>query len=85
MARIAALPRHLVSDHGTQFDCPGFKHWCRWRGIRHRMGAVGEHGSIAIIERFVRTLKESIRQFASIPLRRRAFQRELSLIVGWYN
>jgi hypothetical protein len=29
-----------------------FKSWCRSRHIRPRFGAVDEHGSIAIIERF---------------------------------
>jgi len=29
----------------------------RW-GVRHRFGAVGEHGSIAVTERVIRTLKQ---------------------------
>jgi transposase InsO family protein len=85
IARIGVVPRHLVSDCGTQFDCDDFKQWCRRRGIRHRMGAVGKQGSIAVVERFIRSLKESIRALPIVPLVRRSFCRELTLICGWYN
>src|SRR5262245_33472296 len=50
-------PKNLISDRGVQFTWDGFDPGCRSRGIRHRFGAVGKHGSIAIIERLMRTLK----------------------------
>jgi hypothetical protein len=75
----------VVTDRGVQFSCDGFKDWCRWRGIRPRFGAVGQYGSIAIIERTFRTLKECIRALAAVPLVRRSFLHELDLIVAWYN
>ena len=53
-------PKHLICDKGRQFWCSGFKCWCRRRHIRLRFGAVGQHGSIALIERFIRTLKDSL-------------------------
>jgi len=43
------------------------------------------HGGIAIVERFLRTLKEGLRQLWLIPLRREAFHREVKLFVDWYN
>src|SRR5262249_45745695 len=58
MARVGAVPKYLVTDSGTQYTCAGFRHWCRRRGIRHRRGAVGRSGSIAVVERFIRTLKD---------------------------
>lgn len=77
-------PKHLVCDKGVQFWCEGFKSWCRAKGIRPRFGAVGRYGSIAVVERFIRTLKEGLRRIV-IPLRREALRREVEVLVGWYN
>ena len=55
-----AKPRHLVCDQGPQFSCDEFKSWCRRKDIRPRFGAIGEHGTIAVIERLILTLKQSI-------------------------
>jgi len=41
-------------------------------------GRVGQHGSIAIVERFIRTLKDE-------GTRRTEFQRQLTHFVVWYN
>jgi transposase InsO family protein len=54
----SATPNYLICDRGSQFDNGGFHAWCRRRGIRPRYGAIGKHGSIAVVERFIRTLKE---------------------------
>ncbi|HUT32156.1 MAG TPA: hypothetical protein VNE39_01640 [Planctomycetota bacterium] len=51
------------------------------RGI----GATGQHGSIAIIERLILTVKQGFRWLPLIPLQRRAFLREVQLVAGWYN
>ena len=80
-----AKPRHLVCDQGPQFSCTKFKPWCRRKGIRPRFGAIGEHGSIAVIERLILTLKQSIAWLTLVPLRRRAFLRELRYLAAWYN
>jgi hypothetical protein len=86
MASIAAVPKHLVTDSGVQFACAGFGQWCRRRGIRQRRGAVGEHGSIAVAERFILTLKSGcLRLLSLVPLRLRAFRREVDLFFAWYN
>jgi len=78
-------PRHLVTDQGPQFSCKDFKPWCRRKGIRPRFGAIGEHGSIAVIERLILTLKQGIAWLTLVPLQRRAFLRELRYLVAWYN
>ena len=44
-------PAHLISDHGSQFTAGRFQAMLRRRGIRHRFGAVGTHGSISLIEK----------------------------------
>ena len=86
IARVGAVPKHLVTDSGTQFSCTQFRHWCRRRGIRHRRGAVGRSGSIAVVERFIRSLKDGCaRVLPVVALRRRTFQHELQLFLLWYN
>lgn len=81
----SAAPKYLICDKGPQFWCAGFKRWCKRRHIRPRFGAVGKHGSIAVVERFIRTLKESLTRLPLVPMNRHAFRRELALFVGWYN
>jgi len=54
---VGDAPKPLISDKGVQFTQEGFEPWCRRRGIRLRFGAVGKYGSIAIIERLMRTFK----------------------------
>lgn len=53
-----AKPKYVICAKGCQFWCKAFKRWCRRRKIRPRFGAVGHYGSIAVIERFIRTLKD---------------------------
>ncbi len=51
-------PRHLISDQGSQFKAELFRETVDALSIRQRFGAIRRYGSIAIIERFWRTLKE---------------------------
>jgi transposase InsO family protein len=86
VAHIGAAPKYLVSDSGTQFVSARFARWCAMHSIRQRFGAIGKRGSIAVVERFIRTLKDCCtRMLAVVPWSRRAFQRELSLFEHWYN
>jgi hypothetical protein len=81
-----ATPKNIVCDRGPQFDCDGFKAWCRHKGIKPpRYGAVGKHGSIAVVERFILTLKKLSSALLLIPYNRDAFQRELDAVISWYN
>ncbi|MHB8861171.1 MAG: integrase core domain-containing protein [Pirellulaceae bacterium] len=45
---------------------------------------MGQHGSIAVVERFHRTLKELLR-LTTIPEDQTTSERELGLITDWYN
>jgi transposase InsO family protein len=86
IAQVGGAPKYLVTDSGTQFTCAGFRPWCKRRGIRHRKGAVGQTGSIAVCERFIRTLKDDCtRALTVVPLVPRAFRRELTLFFDWFN
>jgi transposase InsO family protein len=78
-------PKHLISDKGSQFWCAGFKAWCRRRNIKPRFGAVGKHGSVAVVERLILTVKQLLKQLPLIPLRRQSFRSELVAIAQWYN
>jgi transposase InsO family protein len=79
-------PKYIVCDRGKQFDCQGFRDWCRRKGIKPpRYGAIGKHGSIAVVERFILTMKTFLSHLILIPYRHESFQRELDLIVEWYN
>ena len=54
-------------------------------GIRPRFGAIGEHGSIAVVERFILTLKTELTYRVLVPYRRGQFLRELHLFADWFN
>src|SRR3989442_3109611 len=79
-------PGRLISDQGTQFIEKGFRRWCQRHRIQHRFGAVGKYGSLAVIERWIRTAKvECTRQLIVVPYRFPTFEQELALYIYWYN
>ncbi|KKL19357.1 hypothetical protein LCGC14_2466280, partial [marine sediment metagenome] len=80
-----AKPKYIICDKGGQFWCATFKAWAHRSGIRLRFGAVGRYGSIAVVERFVRTLKDECTRRIAVPLRRRDMRRELICHLDWYN
>ena len=51
-------PRHLITDQYSHFTCDAFRDLLRQWQIRPRFGAVGKHGSIAVTERAILTLKQ---------------------------
>jgi len=78
-------PKHLIVDQGPEFKCEHFEDiWCKAMNILPRFGAVNKHGSIAVVERLHRTIKEILRQ-TTIPEDQSEFEPELRLIVDWYN
>jgi putative transposase len=60
-------PRHFVSDQGPQFTASLFRERLAALAVRHRFGAIGKTGSIALIERLWRTLKERLRLVSLKP------------------
>ena len=80
-----AAPKYVISDKGQQFWCDAFKDWCGRQGITPRFGAVGQHGSIALVERFILSLKNECTRVILVPLRSESFRRELGWYADWFN
>jgi putative transposase len=80
-----AAPKYIICDKGQQFWCGAFKDWCGRQGITPRFGAVGQHGSIALVERFILSLKNECTRIILVPLRTDAFHLELTYFTHWYN
>jgi transposase InsO family protein len=51
-------PRHLISDQEGVFISDAFGELLIPWDVKHRLGAVGKHGSIAVTERVILTLKQ---------------------------
>jgi len=82
---VGTPPKYLISDKAKPFWCPEFKGWCDRRDIKPRFGAVGKKGSIAVIERFIRSLKRECLSEILVPLCEQAVLSELALFADWYN
>ncbi len=50
-------PKHIISDQASVFIGAVFAGLLRQWNIKPRLGAVGKHGSIAVTERVIKTLK----------------------------
>ena len=84
--RVGTAPKYIVCDRDSIFDCPAFRSWVKRKGIKPpRYGAIGQHGSIAVIERYILSLKTECSRRILVPLRRNAFRRELQCFADWYN
>ena len=80
-----SAPKYVVTDKGKQFWCCSFKSWCKRRGIRPRYGAIGQPASIAIVERFIRSMKQECTRCLLVPVSLAAMRREISLYATWFN
>jgi hypothetical protein len=59
-------PKHLITDRGTVFTSNAFADFLEQWDIKRRLGAVGKHGSIAVTERVIKTMK--IAWLGRVPL-----------------
>jgi transposase InsO family protein len=50
-------PRHIITDQEGVFTSEVFEGLLHEWDVKHRFGAVGKHGSIAVTERVILTLK----------------------------
>ena len=82
---VGTRPQHIVTDKGSQFFCKAFKSWCSSRSIRPRFGAFGKHASIAIVERFIRSMKSECTRRVLVPMRLDMMRAELCYYANWYN
>jgi putative transposase len=78
-------PRHFVSDRGSQFTAPLFSSALHDLGIKQRLGALYKHGSIALIERFFKTLKSDLGIPHWKPWSRGELQEKLHLALLRYS
>ena len=84
--RAGSVPKYIVCDRDSIFDCDAFRRWGKGKGIKPpRYGAIGKHGSIAVIERLIKTIKDECTRRIMVPYRREACRRELLSFVDWYN
>jgi putative transposase len=81
---VAGKPKYLITDQGMQFRNE-YAQWCKARGIGPRFGAIGQHGSIAIVERFIRSLKYEFLNLHRVPLDPKIFHRHVHDYIDWYN
>lgn len=80
------MPKYLVCDRDCIFDCQAFRSWVYRQGIQPpRYGAVGKHGSIAVVERCILSIKRECVRAILVPLRHQAFRQELHLYAEWFN
>jgi putative transposase len=77
-------PRHIVSDRGTQFEGE-YRQWCRKNGAKPRFGAVGQHGSIAVLERLILSLKSELLWRILIPYSPVQMEAAVAAYQLWYN
>jgi putative transposase len=85
MKRTGTKPSHIVTDRGRQFIAHTFKRWCHKRHVQVRYGAVGKHGSVAVIERFIQSMKAECTRRILVPFGLGSMREELALYVIWYN
>jgi putative transposase len=78
-------PRHFVSDQGPQFTSGELKGFLKSIGIRQRFGAIGKYGSIAIVERAIRTIKEILCLRWFRPLTIRDLEHRLGTALVYYS
>ena len=55
------------------------------RGIKWRYGAAGKKGSIAVIERLIRTINDEFTRRILVPLAADRFREDLAVFGLWYN
>jgi len=83
--RVGAQAKHIITDQGGQFIGDEFEAWCDEHGVKPRLGAVGKQGSIAVVERLIRSVKSECTRQIRVPLRLDAMRREVCFYATWYN
>ena len=82
---VGRAPKYIVSDQGPQLRAE-YRAWCDDHDVVPRFGAIGQSGSIALLERFFRSLKgEMLRRLVVVPRRFAAMHKEVLAYMFWYN
>ena len=80
-----ALPNYLLTDRGTQFKACAITKLCRRRGVRRRYGAVARWQSVAIVDRFFKSLKSEYISRWLVLLPMECVTAALHRYTKWYN
>ena len=78
-------PKHLISDHGSVFTSAAFREFIDSNRVKIRYGAIGEHGSIAVTERVIETLKYEWLKKVAIIRGYRHLVKLCNEFTEWYN
>lgn len=78
-------PKHLISDQESVFTSHAFKRLLADWNVRHRLGAVRNHGSIAVTERVIWTLKHEWLRRVPLIGTHRHLARLLHDFANYYN
>jgi transposase InsO family protein len=78
-------PRHFVSDQAGCFTGQVFRRALKRLGVSQRFGAIGKKGSIAMIERLWRTLKDALGLRLLRPLVREDAEKKVELGLVHYS
>ena len=85
IGRVKACPKYIIGDQGPQFARADLEAWCKRKNIHPRYGAVHRYESIAVIERFIKSVKDEWLQRLVIPLRLEAMRKELLVYTSWFH
>jgi transposase InsO family protein len=81
----AKRPKYVVCDRDKIFTADSFKRWLRRKRIKPQYGAVGQHGSISVVERFIRTMKDEGTRRIVVSTNHDTMRREIRYSIEWYN
>lgn len=91
---VGKKPKYFISDKGMQFYPPKsskkpeehpYRKFLKSQGIKPRYGAIGKYGSIAIMERFMKTFKKECTRRIIVPMNISQMREEIVLFAEWYN
>ena len=86
VAKVGRAPKYTITDKGSQFHrCGEYQGWCDQHGVKPRFGKVGKHGSIAVVERFILSLKDECTRRVKVSFNVAQFEDELSAYIAWFN
>jgi len=83
--QVHGAPKHIISDQAKVFTGDAFAELLEQWNVKPRLGAVGKHGSIAVTERVIKTLKYE--WLKHVPLIKGLDHLVLlcTEFAGWYN
>jgi hypothetical protein len=84
IADAGRAPKYIISDQGPQFR-DVYTQWCHDNRVQPKFGAIGKHGSIAVVERLIRSLKDEALRRVLLPFHLVRMREEVGRYLIWYN